>query len=1137
MIKKRYSKNSNCLKLCALFLFPFALFGGISLSLPNSSFAAEETQVKYYNEKVSVTNSNFEQGGTYFLKGDSLSGWNAIENESTATGMLIDVGQGTNTEEGNNETTTFSEHKDDYMLSTNPGSHGNDNRILLINSKEKLSQKNVQATKGYRSSNITLEPNSYYVFSISAKSMLNGDDFASGSIYINGLKDNDGEDLKVGYENFTNKTWKEFYFYIATGSTSQTVTIDLYLGSVAGVKSSGAVFFDNVNVTRQSQNQFMESCYQYGFNNIDKSLIEYSDKNEWVENEINPVFIVNTLQSDSYILEETKNMNLDFEDEYDSNSDTLGEHWKIIPGRKSNASARIVDIRDMQPRDFRDITGYEYTGDDFSYDNSQALVLWSDKNSSNGGYVGIQSDSFNVEAHGIYKVSLKMKASIVNSGAFYIQVKENEYIYSAYPTLLNDDTNAKNYYALQSGKTSGVSANTTNPWENDYQTIELYIKGHELFNTSVNLELWFGDNTSLASGCVVVDNIKIERSTQSALNDASNKFELKWNESENSEESTINNASFNSTENSNLDGKYPIKATSWESVKENERYNESGVIYLEDNSQEKYNALYKNKDYNWAGINPSTSSNPNNVYMMFNSENSYQSILSNTATLSANSYYKLSFDYYNQDYKNLKPSKIKVEVIDENGITLFTKSNIQSSDNWSNVEIYIHTEKTVSHTIQVRVSLGDKDNKLGGLVYLDNFALVADASFEELYNLASNKIEFGSYYLNLDTEKFSGIKTSPAYSLTVDEVYDSNYSTNDCGCIGGIAYGKDNVYGIENESNLLVITNPVACSSTIKSNYKLTIEANKYYQLKFDLATFFGEHAGDTNDDHKECKFGVKVNIDGYETIERLVGKEELRSYSIYYHSTSSATPQISFTLVSDCDNSTGTAIITNLDFKESTEYEFANASQSLGYNTTVFTAKESANADNNNDNNDDNNNTDNTSSAKDNLWILIPSLIMGVALIIAVIGIFLRKVKIKKIEKVKNDAYDRKLSVNHDLILAQAQKKRDEEVSDLQKAKAHLIDEKATLEEEHKEYVKEQRTQNAGKLSKSIELQFKKYNSQIAKIDQKINIIKEKIDYCMTADYLLSLQRRYAMEEDERIHAEKRERKAKAKSAKKDKK
>ena len=78
-------------------------------------------------------------------------------------------------------------------------------------------------------------------------------------------------------------------------------------------------------------------------------------------------------------------------------------------------------------------------------------------------------------------------------------------------------------------------------------------------------------------------------------------------------------------------------------------------------------------------------------------------------------------------------------------------------------------------------------------------------------------------------------------------------------------------------------------------------------------------------------------------------------------------------------------------------------------------------------------------------------------------------------------------------------------------------MEEKHVLEAEHKEYVKEQRTQNAGKLSKSIEMQFKKYNSEIAKIDQKINIIKEKIDYCMTADYLLSLQRRYAMEADEK--------------------
>lgn len=1124
MIKKRYSTKSTILKLSAFLFFPFSLFGGIALSQSADATEATSNYVYSYSESVNLTNSSFTQGGSTYLKGNSLSGWNAIETDSQATGMLIDVGSGTNTEEGNNETITFSNNKDTYMLSENPGAHGDDSRILMINSKSKVGQSNHPASKGYRSTSITLEANSYYRFSVSAKTMLNGDEYVNASIYLSGLVDENGDEISLGYENLTSSVWKEYFFYIATGNQSQTVTLDLYLGSSSivgsktAMKSEGVVFFDNASIMRYSENEFYNVCKLAGYTGIDK----------YESFDLEKIFLVDTLKPDYYIVENTDNINLDFEDEILPNSDSLGEHWSIVT--KSNANAVITNIRDIQPSVFKNLTeGHEYVGDDLSYNNSQALVLWTNSNEYSSSYIGVKSDDISIMAHDVYKITLKMKSAGIDSGSFYLKVSENNSIYSYYPTLLSDDENAKNYYAMQEGKTSGITANVTNAWTNDYQTVTFYIKGHSLYNSSFNLEFWLGDTTTSAKGCVIIDNIQIEHSSYSDYSSATDKLELL---SFSGSPENISNAYFNSTQSSGKRDKYPLVASDWTTSIENELYNDSGIVYLGDD----YDDLYVG-NYDWAGINPDynkTTSSPNNVYMMFNRTNSYQSLTSSSYALSnSNNYYRLSFDYYNQDYSNLNKSKIKVEVIDENGIVLFSKEGISSIDKWSTMQVEFQLSSVLSSpTVKVKISLGENDDLVGGIVYLDNFDI--SSSTEDAFLSAQYKADLTDYYMNLTSngEISREPLSSPAYNLSIDEVYNDNYNTNNAGSVGGIVDGKNNVYGIVSDnSNFLVISNKVASKSTLTSQYPLAIDAdkNEYYKLTFDLATIFDAEAENASSDQHECMYGVSISIDGYKAIENLVTASQLKSFTIYYKVTQSSTPTISFSLISDCDKTIGTALLSNLNFAPASEDEFTKASLLPNYSKTIFTSTEVDAIEE--DNTDTDNATDTeTSNASDSTWLLIPSIIMAVALIIAIIGFILRHVKIKKIERIRKESYDRKLSVNHDVILVEAQKRRDKEVTDLQKAKKMLEQDKVKMEEEHKAFVRESRQSQNGKLSREIEKAFKKYNTSIARIDEKINIIKEKIDFCMTADYLLSIERKVMMEEENNRALEKKALKAKAK-------
>lgn len=1131
MIKSNKSTKSKFLKLCVAFLFPFTLFGGVA-SLSNSvTYASTADYVDYYEENVSLTNSSFEDGATPYASGNSLSGWDAIETSSNASGMIIDVGRGSSSEEDGTNS-TFSNYQSTYKLQSNPGSKGDDSRILMINSKQNENVSNTYASKGYRSSSITLEANSYYRFSVSVKTMLNGDDSASASLYVSGLVDEEGNDIIAGVENIYSSIWKEYYVYIATGDESQTVTIDLYLGGDDSQASTGVVFFDDVFVNRYSENAFFEYCYAQGtgYEGVDT----FGDLNN------QSCFVLDALKNKDALID-TSSYNFDFEADEPSLT-TLGTSWTRVDS--SNGHAIIADIRGMQPADFTSLTGgYSYVGDDLSYNNNKAMILYT---SESGGYVGVESKDFDIKAHGIYKVSLNLKVShTFESGSFYVKIQENDKIYTTYSSILTDDEDdtSKQYLALQSGQTSGYTSNPDNSFVNDYQTIEFYVKGHSLYDTSVNIQLWLGDASTSAVGCVVVDNIQVEYASNEEFTGASNSLELL---SFSSTPSTIPNSYFNATEFEGGQLDYPIAASNWTSTKESEDYNESGVIYLY-NSQ-LYNSMYANK-YGWAGIYPGHPNNitdtdlPNNVYMMYNSRNSYQSITSDSYELSSNSYYKLSFDFYNQlGVGDVNPSQIKVEIIDENNITLFSRSGISSIGNWNSMDIYFHTAETVSHNIQVRVSLGDEDNKVGGIVYLDNF--VVESSDEDSFNSteAYYKVDLTDYYLNLTVEGEPSryITSSPAYNFSVDNIYDTNNSNaeaSDC-ADAGIVSGKDNPYGEEyiiDDSNYLAIQTKYASSATLTSAYTLSFEAGSYYKLTFDLATIFNVGASDADSDEHNCLYGVTVSIEGFDDITQIVNAGQLRNYTIYYNCSEASTPTIAFTLVSDCNETLGLALITHIDVTTVEEAEYTNASLSQNFGETIFTSEQTSTEADDDDTTDDDTTTDNGNN-DNSAWLLIPSLIFGAAIIIAIIGFVLRHIKIKKIERIKKENYDRKLSINHDVILLEAQKRRDQEVADLMEAKKVLESDKEKLKQDHKAFIKTSQANSKGQISRETEKELKRYNLNIIRIDEKINIIKERIDTVMSAEYLLSIEHKIVAEEDEAYRKDKKAYKASLKNQNKNK-
>lgn len=1106
MKQSRKFTNKTRLKLAALLMFPCALFAPV-VAAGNSSANAAETNYTYregYHEPKNFTNPSFADGSKPFASGNSLSGWTAIESTS-AKGMLIDVGAKVESDGEEVENTTFSQNKETYLLAENPETKDSaDTRLLMINSKNDSKQSNVQTRKGYKSSTLSLDANSYYAFYVSAKTMKNGDAFAEASVYIDGLKDNNGQAKTLAFEKITPTTWGDYYFFVATGDKAMDVTMQLYLGSKTS-DSSGVALFDATSVTKYSSKDFFELCYARGYTGNDASLDRANGK---------VAFMIDALQGKHSPVADIVEYNFDFED----TSKSFEDNWSVVS--HPNGEASIINYDD-----FEDESGLPKIGNDLSYNNTRGLMLQtvpSTSEYSSNSHVGIKSKDIRIIPQTTYKVSLKLKVADMQSGGFYLKVTENDWIYSVYTDEMSKDEEADNYFALttENNKTNSFSANTTNAYTNDYQTIDFFIKGHSLYYTSVNLELWLGDSQTSAVGCVMVDDINVEVVNESEV-DSTDLLTL----NSKTPATTITNASFDKATYDKTK-QFPLEASDWENTKENDSKCVSGVVYLDGRTLEGeiknvYDMMYNKSQNAWAGINPGNpdgSNAPANVYMMYNHDNSYQTLKSPTFELSGQEYYKLSFNYFNQEHSsgNKNASKIKVEVVDSTGIVLFSQDGISSNEEWATMNIFIRSTTSKKHSVYLNVYFGEKDSKAAGIVYLDNFAFTSSNAEEFEAPAATNKTDVTGFYTKLDSQiaESNKVVESAAYKFAATVIDNANFSSSTCG-FGGIVRGIDNAYGIDNDKdNFLALTTHGASTISLTSNFTLDFEANGYYTLNFSLATILGE--GIDTDDHT-CNYGVTIKLDGYGEIANLVTDGTLKDYTIYFKAAESATtPSLIFTLTSDCAQTTGSALLTNLalDKTDADAYSAIKLSQSHGEN--IFTSEYIPLEDKEEEEEDDK--ADSTVTADPSTaWIAVPSIITGVALIIGIAAIIFRNVKIKKIEKVKAAAYDNRLNENHQLVMAKAQKVRDEEVERLRQAKKNIEIEKENLEKEHKEFVRGEREKDKGKISRAVEKAFKQYSSRVSTLNEKIKIIDEKIAYFMTAEYLVEVERRIIAKDSER--------------------
>lgn len=1010
-----------------------------------------------YTEKVSAwSNLNFSENGNLSNVYSSPNGWTKGMADSTATSGAINLDK---------FNSSFYLSSSDLPSKLNEDA---DNYVLMINSQNSNNQNGkIPAVQYYtNSSNQKLDAYSNYKIVVWVR-VLNG---AQGSIYITGL------DKTLGFERIDYSMaseWTPYTFYISTGKDTQSIKTELWLGSKSNNTSNKAVFYDNIEVFKLSNNELPEATTAG-----DKLVAKPTDRNDRIK----------YVSYDERVLAPEINANFEY--------NSLSDWTRTVQQMKVGTYAEIIDESNINASNAK---GIEYLGTDLTTGNKNALVLYTEDDVQS--YFGLKSKNIDLPIYETLKISVNVKVGENNTGSAFVKFVENDVL----------DANGNKIEEITPvSEQVEISSNSTNKYLNKYNTVTFYVKARSLYNTSFNLELWFGSEENEASGVVAFDTITIEYlSNTDYKNATAGTYGKKVELQSTTENFGITNATFNDVGKASANLTYPLLPANWTY----KTSNENNVFYGVINTNNTVYDAAKSQFGNFANPgNPegflSTDIDTNNILLMHNFNKAYQTVTSSTSSVSANSFYKLSFAYKllataeNQELLN-------VYITDKDDNVIYAEENIATLGSWSNYVVYLSTN-SYTNELKVILSLGTEDNLVEGIAYIDNVTLVQDSTMtaETFATLAEdqNILDFQEGNFNLVKENGTNLLTALRYTGKLEE--GTNPEFGDAVAVAGIvnALDTEDEYDIEASPNntnttkyLMTIQTFGEATYSMTAKDKLKLEADKYYKFSVWIKTRF---VGTS-----ETEYGAQFALDGLD--EKLTGivADEWKEYSIYVTCTNDTEISLKFALQSLDQQTAGMVFFDNYSYTviEKDDYSVAQLNHESESNYLFI-----GDTDVDPEEDDTQEKTNNQAIA---FWYGIPTILLAVALVLALVIYFMKKIKITKWEKKKVNEYDREKTVHRDVIRTEAEARRNAKVNEVRQQIAEYEQEKARIEDVHQEQLKEQRKSGQKGVSLADEREFKNYARRHTAIENRIAGLNKEIDKMNTAEYLLSLQHQIAVE------------------------
>ena len=1062
-IKLKSKKIICCLILCLTLIC--TMFTGSHLSKPISVDAASSNQIV---EDVSstVVGSGYNFNVTTSSKPATPSGWTVISGSSTNENIVkgvVNVESATSFDTEECETVRPLMDIEDKGTEDNPAYYKN----LMINSPEGSGR------LGYESKSMTLEANSFYRISVKlytekateGKNTSN----ATASIYLTGLLDKkDSQYNQHKFESIsTQATWKDYVYYVDTNE-SESVKLQLWLGS-STTDSEGAVFFNEVNIQRYSEDSYHKQIAEISDNNGDNvNIISLKEK---VDAPVtNSSFEEGSLAGWSRL-----------------SSSSLVEGNQLYSKVNVNTYSIVNDNLTITP-----------PRSNCSIDNQMALFMYNKQDD----YQGIESSEFTIDRHTYYKLSFWAKSDC-NSGkgatVMLVDKAEENPVESAKITLAT------------------TFSKDSNKFRNDWTNYTFYIYGPATASKTATIQIWLGTMEEKTSGYVFVDDFtiqKIDYNTFSSNSSATNSATFNLNNS--ADKYTIANSDFDKTQNESIETTYPAIPSNWTKSGSTNTKTISGIVNTSSNFFTTHSITNPNKILN-------ETQQDNNVLMIGSTDQSNeQTYTSSDISLNANSYYKLSFyvktNYIKNDQTTNKGASVSLT---SSSKTLFHYYNLDkvASTDWHKVDIKIKTG-TNSETTKLNLNF----EGLNGYVFFDKVELrtLSEATYtDKTFDIVDTRY-VDLTHENFDNRTFNKNITSKNGTDTPNNWTFSETNTEIDGTVHGIISSDNSIIEEDFPASLSGNTNYLYISSIHNANYhyeskeSFSFNSDTYYKISINVLTRYIDRENDKDED---VNYGACIALaNSNEILLKGIDTDGVwKTYTIYINLTESLTSAIKLGLGFEDEETRGEVLFDNLTITTiSDEASYLAELEDVDLNTiaTFINHSETEESDN-----------EEPSIWQNNFnWIIVPSLITGLAIIIAVVGFYVRKINFSRKPKVKTN-YDRRKTLDKDIDKREkiALRKQiieelnaelnaiDVEIADFNKlAEAHLAEIKEQIKLEQEELKKqkieieirkkEATTEREKSLKETPELVSntraeKEYNNYIAKLDKQELTIQKKIN------------------------------------------
>ncbi|MDY5041790.1 MAG: hypothetical protein SPF07_02320 [Eubacteriales bacterium] len=976
----------------------FLVGGMLALSVFSTSFLVSNFEnnnspiyAHYTEQQTSISNNDFTSYSTSSnpYSPNSWTFTNPANNDNIKYGVI------------NVSDSSFSNNKDDYELE-NPvtpapgniteGSNDTLYKHLMINSYAGLGR------AGYTSTSFTLNANSYYSIAITVRT----NDKAKASVYLSGLSDSkvDASIKSIS----TNEAWETYEMFVETNAfTSETATLELWLGSKdSDDNCQGAVFFNKVTLTRYSETSYRTKVASADTTRS-KQISLYNPIYETPIN--NPSFDATSVIGDSSPITGWSTI----EASYNEN-----QMLKVITTNNYHAS---IDTE----------KGIANPGTNFKASDDSVLFMYN----KTDGAQGIKSNEFTIKQNELYLISVWAKSDCAKGSGATVKLEQ-----------VNEDEEDEDFKAVTATLTTATSL-TTDATTNNWTQYKLFVEGHPLQDTKVTLQLWLGTEDAKTSGYVFFDNITVQKISYKDFSDAnSSGTNATYTYNADNTQFTIVNGNFNVTQKSEKELTYPLTASNWTLTSDenyNQEYNLTGVI---NTKTDQFQIL---KDYiNTKGIidtpyNPGLTpvqkivgatldNSSNNVLMIGNTTTTTQSYKSEDFSLTASSYYKISM-LVNTQYENPSLTKGAKITLDSSAFTAMEIGNIDTNGQWKQIDMFVHVGSKYT-TFNLTLAL----NNIKGYVFFDD-VVVAESSETE-FNKALTENQY-KVELNLQSSDTFDVHSQSDTALSTLFNWTSTNNSETSGVVYGALDTTKNINevftgitnpGSVNGTSILALQSINDAYFTLTSSQKIDLSIDKYYEIAVKIKTRnINKDVKKYDDNGSLIKYGAFIGLDGYDDMFTAIDTERdledgYVTYSFLIKPTEDTQTNVILGIGGEDNWASGYVFVDDIVVSELSEANYTEASENANIRTLIL-SKQSTTTD------DTESGTEFTGSEFN--WVLVPSILTSLAIIIAIVGTTVRKFKFTKTPKIKTK-YDRRKTVEVDLDKRERIELRNEIIKEL---------------------------------------------------------------------------------------------------------